>query len=144
MLLTRHEGCTTGRHLTTGPFGFGGPLTTRLGPTAARLGENRLDFINTPTEYLVNVEAPGMLKADMKCTLDNGILTVSGDKKVEGEWAEGDYYRRERAQGSFSRQVNLPTDAAANLTCSYRDGVLHVKVPKVPAEQRTAKTIPIE
>ena len=61
-----------------------------------------------------------MSKADLKCTLDNGVLTISGDKKIEGEWTEKDYFRRERAHGTFTRQVALPTDAAGDVTCCYR------------------------
>jgi HSP20 family molecular chaperone IbpA len=69
----------------------------------------RIDFVAKENEYEVQMECPGMDKADFKVTIDKGVLTISGEKKQEASWGdEGtNYYRREIYRGTFARSLQL-------------------------------------
>lgn len=79
----------------------------------------------------VTLELPGMTKDQLEVTLENGVLTVAGEKKVEREEEGKRYYAVERRSGSFRRAVSLPTDVdAAKADARFDNGVLTVTVPK--------------
>jgi HSP20 family protein len=82
-----------------------------------------------------------MKKEDVKVTLENGILCISGERKVEKEEKSKKYHRIERSFGIFERTFVVPENADANkIAADFREGVLTVHLPKVPA----AKPKPIE
>jgi HSP20 family protein len=82
-----------------------------------------------------------MKKEDVKVTLENGVLCISGERKVETEEKNKKYHRIERSFGFFERTFAVPENAAADkIAADFRDGVLTVHLPKVPA----AKPKPIE
>lgn len=90
----------------------------------------------------VTVELPGIARDDVKITVADNILTISGEKKSESEKAEGGRHISERAYGAFSRSLALPHGIdAEKLTASLKDGVLKLTAPK--DGKAGAKTIEI-
>ena len=101
----------------------------------------QVDILEDDHEYFIKADLPEMKKEDVKVTLENGILSVSGERKVEKEEKNKKYHRIERSFGFFERTFVVPEDADANkIAADFREGVLTVHLPKVPA----AKPKPIE
>jgi HSP20 family protein len=102
-----------------------------------------VDISENKDKIYVDVEIPGMKKEDIKVSLENGVLSLKGEKKQEREIKEENCHRVERQYGSFVRSFELPMPVQAdNIKASYRNGVLHVELPK--AEEVKPKEIPIE
>jgi HSP20 family protein len=96
-------------------------------------------------EYKIDLAVPGMDKKDFSVEVDNGILTVSGERKEENT-SEGEVLtRREFHYGSFMRSFNLPEGAdGEKISASYKDGVLTIRVAKrEEAKRKPKKTISI-
>src|SRR5512135_1041998 len=67
-----------------------------------------VDIAERENDFVVKMELPGVAKEDVKITMQNGILTVKGEKKQEKESKGSDYHRVERSYGSFQRSFTLP------------------------------------
>lgn len=81
--------------------------------------------------YEIELAAPGLSKKDFKITAENGVLTISSEKKEEAEKKEKDYTRREFSYSSFSRSFMLPENAnESDVKATYQDGVLRLEVAK--------------
>ena len=81
--------------------------------------------------FLVKAELPGMSKDDIKISMENGVLSIEGEKKEERDSKQGGLLRRERSYGSFYRAFSLPAGVdASKAEASYTDGVLQLKLPK--------------
>lgn len=101
------------------------------------------DISETDKEYLIKAELPDVKKEDVKVTLDNGALTISGERRHEKEQKEENEIRVERFYGAFSRTFSLPDNIdAKGIRAETKDGVLRVRIPKT--ESATAKPIAIE
>ena len=100
-----------------------------------------LDLYQNNDNVVVRVELPGMRKEDIEISLQDGMLTISGERK--SETAEGDKAERtERYVGKFRRSISLPTQVdASKVTATYRDGILTVTLPK--AEEAKPKQIQV-
>ena len=100
-----------------------------------------LDLYQNNDSVIARVELAGMRKEDIEISLQDGTLTIGGERKSEG--AEGDKAERtERYVGKFRRSVSLPTQVDANkVTATYRDGILTVTLPK--AEEAKPKQIQV-
>src|SRR6185436_6987307 len=82
-------------------------------------------------EYLIKVELPEVKREDVKITMEEGTLTIAGDRKYEKQENGKKYHRVERAYGSFGRSFSLPDDASpAKVTADFKDGVLKVHLAK--------------
>ncbi len=93
-----------------------------------------LDVFDDKDGFTVHVELPGMKKDEIEITMHDGVLTVSGERKVQGERKEGETFRSERYFGKFQRSVTLPTAVdAGKVHATYKDGVLTVGLPKAEA-----------
>ena len=80
----------------------------------------------------LTVELPGLRKEDVQITLENNILSLSGERKFEKETEEENYHRIERAYGSFSRSFTLPANVKADqVAATFQDGLLTISLPKV-------------
>lgn len=91
----------------------------------------RVDIVEDDKEFHVKVELPDMKKEDVKVTVDNGALTISGERKFEKEEKNKRYHRIEREYGSFVRSFTLPTGASAQgVSAEFKDGLLNVRLPK--------------
>jgi HSP20 family protein len=90
-----------------------------------------LDILENDLGYTVAIELPGMKKDDVRIQIENGVFTVSGERKLETVWKEGNVHRSERRYGTFCRTITLPSgvDPAA-AKAEMRDGVLFVTFPK--------------
>lgn len=101
-----------------------------------------VDIVENDKEYLIKVELPEVKKDDVRVTVDNGVLTISGERKLEKEEGGRKYRRIERAYGRFARSFGLPDNAdPAKVSATFKDGVLEVRVGK--AEQAKPKQIEI-
>jgi len=100
-----------------------------------------VDITEDEKEYLIQAELPDMKKEDVRLTVENGVLAISGERKFEKEEKGRKYHRIERAYGSFVRKFSLSEDAdGSNVTANIKDGVLQVHLPKsVKAKQKTVE-----
>ena len=104
-----------------------------------------VDIKETETEYLVNAELPGVKKEDFKISLDEGVLTIEGERRHEKEIKGEKIHRVERFYGTFCRSFTLPEYADANaIRAEYVNGVLSVHVPKLTIEKRKALEIKVQ
>ncbi|HEX4034086.1 MAG TPA: Hsp20/alpha crystallin family protein [Solirubrobacteraceae bacterium] len=102
-----------------------------------------IDLVETAEEYLLRADLPGLGGDDVKIELDDGVLTVSGERRSETANAGNGYRRIERASGSFSRSLTLPAGIdAEQIKASFTDGVLEVHIPR--PEQRKPHRVTIE
>lgn len=87
-------------------------------------------YQNGAKEVVIKTEVPGMSRADIEITVDNGVLTLKGEKKLAADLKDEQFHRVERRYGSFSRAFSLPdTVDAAKVTADYKDGVLTIALP---------------
>lgn len=87
-------------------------------------------YQNGQHELVLKAELPDMNRDDIEVTVENGTLTIKGEKKLAGEVKEEQYHRIERRYGAFSRSFSLPpTVDATKVAADYRNGVLTVKLP---------------
>jgi HSP20 family protein len=102
-----------------------------------------VDISENKDDLMVNVEVPGMKKEDIKVTLQDGILTVKGERKQEKEEKDKNFHRVERSYGSFCRSFTLPTTVQGDkIKANYKDGILMISLPKV--EEVKPKEISID
>jgi HSP20 family protein len=89
------------------------------------------DITEDDKEYLIKAELPEMKKEDVKVTVENGVLTISGERKFEKEENKKKYHRVERCYGTFMRSFALPDDADfSKVNAEFKNGMLTVHVPK--------------
>ena len=102
-----------------------------------------MDVADTNGDLTASVELPGLDRNDIKVSVQDDVLTVTGEKKQEKTETEDNYRRSERSYGYFKRAIKLPSSVdAAKVTAAYKDGVLKVTMPKL--ESKKAKEIPIQ
>ncbi len=135
------------------PFGMG--LSTRFErmlrdleeewpwPSARRGWMPALDVNETDDHYAITVELPGARREDVTVELEEGMLTIRGEKKSERE--EKNEQRRfvERSYGTFSRSFSLPRDADGDrIEAAFENGVLTLTIPK--SEEAKPRTVSIK
>ena len=87
-------------------------------------------YQNGDHEVVLKAELPDMTREDIDITVDNGTLTIRGEKKLSNEVKEESFRRIERRYGTFSRSFSLPqTVDAAKVGAEYKNGVLTVRLP---------------
>ncbi len=90
-----------------------------------------IDVFEKDDKFVVKAELPGMKEEDIDVSVVGDTLTIKGEKEMETETKEEDYYQWERAYGSFYRAIPLPSTVdASKIEASYEDGVLEVTLPK--------------
>src|SRR5258708_12547120 len=100
------------------------------------------DITENEKENHIKAELPDMKKEDVKVTVENGVLTISGERKFEKEEKKRKYHRVERGYGTFMRSFALPDDADFNkVNAEFKSGVLTVHVQK--SEQPKPKQIDV-
>jgi len=104
-----------------------------------------VDISETDTEYLLKAQLPAVKKEDVHVTFDDGMLTISGERKQEKDEKGEKFHRIESLHGTFSRSFSLPEaiDAAA-IRAEAKDGVITVYVPKSKTEARKPTEIKIQ
>ena len=90
-----------------------------------------VDIAEDEQEYLIKVEAPEVRKEDLKLSVDQGVLSITGERKFETEEKGKRYHRVERAYGRFSRSFTLPENIdPRQIRAEYEQGMLNVHVAK--------------
>lgn len=93
-----------------------------------------VDITEDSGGYHITAELPEVNKDDVKITLENKVITITGERKIENEQGGKKYHRVERSYGCFARSFALPDDAdAAQIDAQFRDGLLRIKVAKSEA-----------
>lgn len=103
----------------------------------------RIDRSEDDQSLFIRVELPGISERDVQISLNQDLLTISGEKKHPREQnAEKGWYRTECHYGFFSRSIPLPCDVLSdNTEALYKDGVLLITLPKSPLEQKATRSI---
>jgi HSP20 family protein len=90
-----------------------------------------VDISESDGEYLIKAELPEVKKEDVKVTVENGVLTLQGERRQEKEEQGKKYHRIERSYGSFVRSFTLPEAVdESGVKAEYKDGVLNLHLPK--------------
>jgi HSP20 family protein len=101
-----------------------------------------LDISERKDAYLVTVELPGVEAEDLEVTLEDGLLTIQGERIFAHDSSEQQFHRVERRYGAFRRSITLPAQVRADqIEASFDNGVLQILVPKM--EEATPKRIQI-
>ena len=90
-----------------------------------------VDIAEDDKEYTLKAELPGMNKEDIKVSAEGGVLSITGERKIEKEEKHKKYHRIERSYGTFTRSFALPENTSADkVSAEFKDGVLKVHLPK--------------
>jgi HSP20 family protein len=93
----------------------------------------------------ITAELPGMTKEDVTLQLDNGVLTISGEKKQSEEAKHEGVYRTERYYGSFQRSIPLPEDLdQEKADAEFKNGVLTIRIPKLESTKTHGRRIEVK
>ena len=109
-------------------------------PTGGNGGPRRfipsMDLAETDTHYVLKADLPGVAEEDVSIELDDNVLTVSGERKVEQEEKREGFHRVERSFGRFRRSLKLPDGVDADaIAATFDKGVLEVRIPKPEARK---------
>ena len=105
----------------------------------------RVDVTETGKEVRVSAELPGMDEKDVSVEVDDGAVTIRGERKEEKEDKGDTWYRKEQSYGTFHRVIPLPSAAdAGKAKAKFKKGVLTVTLPKREEDQAQRRTIQIE
>ena len=90
-----------------------------------------MDVEETDKEYLLKADLPAVKKDDVKVGIEDGVLTLEGERKQEKEEKNKKLHRIERSYGKFVRRMTVPTDVdEGKVVADFKDGVLNVHLPK--------------
>jgi HSP20 family protein len=102
-----------------------------------------IDIYQDKDNVVAELSVPGVKPEDVEISIENDVLTVSGQKEERSETKREDYYRKEIRRGSFSRSVILPMRVKADeAKADYDNGVLKITMPK--AEEAKPKRISVQ
>lgn len=105
----------------------------------------RLDISETDKAYIVSADLPGLEEEHIDVSVEDGLLTISGEKQQENEEEGKTFHRIERSYGSFKRTLQLPSDANEDkIKAHMKKGVLELEIPKTKEAQKQAKRIAIK
>ena len=126
-------------------FGLPSSRATTGGQELMTVAEwaSSVDISEDDKEWLVEADLPEVKKEDVKVTVENGVLTVTGERKFEKEEKDKKYHRIERSYGNFLRSFTLPEGADGNkISADFKDGVLKVHLPK--SEKAKTKAVEVK
>ncbi len=96
----------------------------------------RVDVVENKENFVVRAELPGMKKDEVKLTLENNVLSLSGEKRHEEKRDEDNYHLMETRYGKFERSFRLTDNIdRSNIVADYKDGVLTITLPKTKESQ---------
>jgi HSP20 family protein len=135
--------CNPSRHLASLPldvesffenYGLGLGRDTVWNPS--------VDIVESEEAYELKAEIPGLKKEDIQVSLEDGLLTIRGEKKKETETEKKNYHTIERVFGKFERSFRLPENVRGDsIHAKYDNGVLSIDIPK--AEESKPKQIEV-
>ncbi|MBM1221174.1 Hsp20/alpha crystallin family protein [Ponticoccus sp. SC2-23] len=115
-----------------------------FGTRLANLVSPASDASTDDQSYRISMELPGVDRDDIELTVDEGVVTVTGEKKFEREDKGDTWYFSERQYGAFRRSFRLPGDADhEKVSADLKDGVLVVTVPKRAEPERSSRKIEV-
>jgi HSP20 family protein len=126
-------------------FGLSQPRLGNSGQELMTIAEwaPSVDIIEDEKEWLVKADLPEVKKEDVKVTVENGVLTITGERRLEKEEKDRKYHRVERSYGSFFRSFTLPDAAdSPKVSAEFKEGVLKVHLPK--SEKAMPKAIEVK
>ena len=101
-----------------------------------------VDIEETELNYLIRAELPGLSKEKVKVTVEDGVLTLSGERDLERKVEGKTFHHIERSHGTFTRSFTLPENAEAeSVSANYKDGLLEIRVAK--SEEALPKSIEV-
>jgi HSP20 family protein len=101
-----------------------------------------MDLVEADDHFVLKADLPGLREGEVNIEVQDGTLTISGERQAEHEQREKGWYRIERAFGSFNRSLTLPDGVDPDrIEASFSDGVLEVRIPK--PEERKPRRISI-
>jgi HSP20 family protein len=90
-----------------------------------------VELVEKDAEFVLTAEIPGMTREDVNISIEDNVLTLKGEKKVEREEEKDRMHIREREYGAFTRAFTLPRNVeAAKIRAEYHDGVVEIHMPK--------------
>src|SRR5262245_52470722 len=93
-----------------------------------------VDVFEKGDQLTFRAELPGIDREHLDVKVEDGVLTIQGERKADAEVNEAEMYRRERVHGTFARSFTLPKNVdGAKISATYKDGILEVMVPKAEA-----------
>ncbi len=103
------------------------------------------DISETEKEYLIRAELPAVKKEDIQVTLDNGVITIKGERRQQKEDKNEKFHRVENFYGSFERSFSVPENVKADaIRCDSKDGVLSVHIPKAEVSKQKPQQIAVQ
>jgi len=103
------------------------------------------DISETDKEYLIRAELPAVKKEDVKVTVDDGVITIEGDRKQQKEDKNEKMHRVESFYGHFARSFSIPESVDEDaIRCETKDGVLTVHIPKAQTQKHQPKQIKVD
>ncbi len=104
----------------------------------------KLDIAELKDKFEIKAELPGIDEKDINLSVDDGILTISGEKKAENEEKNKGYYLKECSYGTFSRSIKLPDNIAdEKISANFKKGVLIIDMPKKDPQMSKSRKIEI-
>jgi HSP20 family protein len=95
-----------------------------------------VDMFEKDGKVVIKAELPGLEKKDLNLEINNGVLTLKGERKYDNEVKEENFYRREMSYGKFIRSFTLPAEVDADkIKADFQNGLLTVEVPKSEAHK---------
>jgi HSP20 family protein len=105
----------------------------------------RVDIGEADDTFLIKAEIPGVKKEDVKVSVQNGVLTLQGERKDEDSEQGLHFHRVERFHGSFSRSFTLPPSVDPNqVKAAFNNGILTISLAKVAGSESVAQQVPVE
>lgn len=102
-----------------------------------------VDIIETPEEFVLKADLPEINKEEVKVTVENGVLSIAGERKQEKEEKGKRYHRIERSYGSFLRTFTIPDNVdETKVRAEFKDGILNLRLPKT--EKAKPKAIDVK
>ncbi|MBL8013990.1 MAG: Hsp20/alpha crystallin family protein [Candidatus Omnitrophica bacterium] len=118
------------------------PVTGKPLTNGQSFWQPAIDVAEDKESFILKADLPGLKKEDIHVGVEDGVLTIQGERKSETDQKEKGYHRVERSYGRFVRSLNLGTAVdESKIKANYKDGVLEITVPK--AEKAKAKSIDI-
>ncbi len=103
------------------------------------------DISETDKEFLIRAELPSVKREDIQVMLDEGTITIKGERKQQKEDKNEKFHRTENFYGSFERRFSLPDNVNADaVRCESKDGILTVHIPKSEAPKNIPKQIAVQ
>ncbi len=105
----------------------------------------RVDISETEEEFVIKAEIPEVRKEDVKVGVDNGMLTIQGERRQETDEKKEKYHRIERSYGGFVRSFTLPDNVDETaIKAVFKDGMLNLTIPKSEAAKPKSIEVTVE